>query len=311
MPYHANQTSFKPGHRPWSLGKNLSEDTKQKIRWKALQPEAIQRSIANLPPPMCKEANPSWHGGHYKSCAFCGELFWVIPSKENNAKYCSRQCRDLAQKKSFVGASNPHWRGGKLKKLCLICGKEFEVPPSHYKVAKYCSRHCNGKALSILVNSNPEIKAKTLQKFIGAMKGAKSEEHLRKIRKACAKKPSSIEARLIDIIRRAKLPFKYVGDGEVILLGLNPDFINTDGKKQLIELFSHTFHDPDCPKHFTKPIPWHQTELGRIMAYNSLGFKCLVIWEEELEDEKTVLTTIKKFMRSNQRDKKATHSGRI
>lgn len=42
---------------------------------------------------------------------------------------------------------------------------------------------------------------------------------------------------------------------------------------------------------------WRKTELGRIMAFNSLGFRCLVIWECELKDEQAVVAKVKQFMK--------------
>ena len=49
-------------------------------------------------------------------------------------------------------------------------------------------------------------------------------------------KPSQPEQRLIDIISKARLPFKYTGDGSFIIQGLNPDFVNYDGAKIVIEV---------------------------------------------------------------------------
>lgn len=98
----------------------------------AKRPERIAISIANLPAPMRRETNPSWHGGHNKKCTFCEADFWVSPSRETTAKYCSRQCKDLAQRTKLTGTNNPNWRG-KFRRHCVICGREFEVTLSRYK----------------------------------------------------------------------------------------------------------------------------------------------------------------------------------
>jgi len=37
------------------------------------------------------------------------------------------------------------------------------------------------------------------------------------------------------------------------------------------------------------------TELGRTMLYNALGYQCLVIWEHELKDEGAVIAKVKQF----------------
>ncbi|MBA7591215.1 hypothetical protein ES708_33367 [subsurface metagenome] len=88
-------------------------------------------------------------------------------------------------------------------------------------------------------------------------------------------KPSRIELKLEDILNR-NFPnqYEYTGDGKLIINGMVPDFCNKDGKKDLIELYGDYWHSPEVTQD-----NWRRTELGRIMAYNSLGYHCLVIWE--------------------------------
>jgi hypothetical protein len=84
--------------------------------------------------------------------------------------------------------------------------------------------------------------------------------------------------------------WKYTGDGSVVLNGFTPDFTNINGKKLLIELFGDYWHSAKKVRY------WHETELGRIMAYNSLGFRCLVIWEAELVDPTKVIQKVRAFL---------------
>ena len=118
------------------------------------------------------------------------------------------------------------------------------------------------------------------------------ERQLKKLRAAMCLRPTSPEKKLIEILERHKLPFEYVGDGRVILQGYSPDFINVDGRKQIIEVFGDYWHN-------RAHIPWHQTELGRIMAYNSLGFDCLILWEHDInsKSEEELVDEIKAFAR--------------
>lgn len=83
--------------------------------------------------------------------------------------------------------------------------------------------------------------------------------------------------------------WKFVGDGQLIIGGLCPDFTNINGKKCLIELFGDHWHSGSMVE------SWTRTELGRIMCYNSYGYKCLVIWEHELKDEKALVGRLKKW----------------
>ena len=101
--------------------------------------------------------------------------------------------------------------------------------------------------------------------------------------KAIHNSPNKQEQKLTVLIDTNHLPFKYVGDGQFILGGKCPDFLNTDGKKQLIELFG-TY--------------WHGIlDVGnRVEYFRQYGFSTLVIWEDELENESKVLKKIKRFL---------------
>ena len=41
---------------------------------------------------------------------------------------------------------------------------------------------------------------------------------------------------MINIIKKYNLPYKYVGNGDLIINGKNPDFVNINGEKKLIEV---------------------------------------------------------------------------
>ena len=77
------------------------------------------------------------------------------------------------------------------------------------------------------------------------------------------------------------MPFKFVGGGEVWLGNRNPDFINTNGKKQVIELFGTYWH----------PV---FDVANRIEHYKQYGFACLIIWEDELADLSKLTKKIKR-----------------
>lgn len=93
------------------------------------------------------------------------------------------------------------------------------------------------------------------------------------------RKPTKPENQLRAILNSHFPEFQYNGDGRlgIILAGLIPDFVNVNGKKQVIEVFGDYWHSPKINR------KWHQTELGRILAYHSVGFDCLVLWEHEMD----------------------------
>jgi len=62
-----------------------------------------------------------------------------------------------------------------------------------------------------------------------------SKETIKKILRR--RTPSSLELKMIDIIEKHNLPYKFVGDGNFFIERKNPDFININGKKIAIEVF--------------------------------------------------------------------------
>ncbi len=94
--------------------------------------------------------------------------------------------------------------------------------------------------------------------------------------------PNKSEKKLLNIMIKNNLDYKYVGDGSVIIGHKNPDYINTNGKKILIEHFGDY---------------WHQNDTGeeRIKNFEKYGFKTLIIWEHELKEPTTVVNKIKNF----------------
>jgi len=105
----------------------------------------------------------------------------------------------------------------------------------------------------------------------------KAPEYNKKRLQALCQKPTKPERQLIDIIRANGFPYKYVGDGSFIIEGLNPDFVNINGKKNIIEVFGRVWHE-----YLVKD--WNRTELGRMMVFGSYGYKTLIIWDDELND---------------------------
>jgi hypothetical protein len=85
------------------------------------------------------------------------------------------------------------------------------------------------------------------------------------------RKPGPAEGKMIELINSSGLPFKYVGDYKLWIGNKNPDFIHTQGKNQVIELFGEYWHQ-------TKPsIKQHQTAEGTVEHYKGAGFNCLII----------------------------------
>ncbi|MEK6884559.1 MAG: NUMOD3 domain-containing DNA-binding protein [Nanoarchaeota archaeon] len=95
------------------------------------------------------------------------------------------------------------------------------------------------------------------------------EKHLKKILKGLMKRPTSFEKRIIDLCNRHSLPFKYVGNGEVLIGYKNPDFIETNGRKLLIEVYNNFHHKDDY-------------ENKRGTHFKKYGYDTIFIGEEEV-----------------------------
>lgn len=96
---------------------------------------------------------------------------------------------------------------------------------------------------------------------------------IRILRKAAASsKPNKPEQKLQRFLdNRYPGEWKYVGDGSFILDGYNPDFINVNGRKLIIELFGDYWHQGEDPA-------------DRAKVFEPYGFKTLVIWQHELKN---------------------------
>jgi len=122
----------------------------------------------------------------------------------------------------------------------------------------------------------------------------KNTEYARKVITALQSKPNECERKLIKLIEENHFPFKYVGDGQVVIDGQVPDFIATDGSRKVIELFGTPWHDPNhSEKIQIKPS---RTENAKRKFYESHGYDCLILWDDELNDEDGVLQKIKTFI---------------
>jgi len=119
-------------------------------------------------------------------------------------------------------------------------------------------------------------------------------EFVKKMMLAFHKKPTKPELQLEAILKKHFPQYEYNGDGRlgITLGGLTPDFPNVNGKKDLIELFGDYYHSPKVLRD-----RWQGSELGKIMIYNSVGWKCLVIWEHELKEltEEEIVEKISNF----------------
>lgn len=127
-------------------------------------------------------------------------------------------------------------------------------------------------------------------------KNWRNSNYARKVITSLQKEPNQLEMKLAKLIECNAFPFKYVGDGKVVVDGQVPDFFATDESKKVIELFGTPWHDPNhSNKIKVKPC---RTEEAKKKFYTSHGYDCLVVWDNELKDEAKVAKKIECFLQA-------------
>jgi len=158
------------------------------------------------------------------------------------------------------------YKSKRIKRICLECGKEFEVAPSRAKGNKgtFCSKSCASKA------------------------------RIRNIRHKHKPKKTKPELIFEEICKRNNLPFHYVGDGSLWIgkkggKQLNPDFIEANGKKVLVEIMGAYWHSPLLNKNLVKS----NLQLFRKNHYKRYRWHSIFLWDTDLEREDAEVFVLK------------------
>ena len=80
--------------------------------------------------------------------------------------------------------------------------------------------------------------------------------------------------------------YKFTGNGDIIIGGFVPDFVNVNGQKKVIELFGRYWHKLDEVRN---------RDRRRKSCYKKYGYKTLVVWENELKDVKSLKKKLIEF----------------
>ena len=133
-----------------------------------------------------------------------------------------------------------------------------------------------------------------------AKKRCESEEERKKLRKRLTanRRPTKPELIFEEICKKNNLPFRYVGDGQLWIgkkgeKQLNPDFIEANGKKIVVEVFGSYWHSP--LRNFG--LKKEATLSFRRAHYKKYDWQSAFIWEEDLrrrDAEAFVLSALKK-----------------
>lgn len=195
-----------------------------------------------------RKINPEW--GVLIKCAYCKKEKRIKKYRLSKLKniYCSVLCRGLGyivSKETRRKMSGNAKRLGlipptreifpRLKKKCLVCNKDFVVL-RHRKKAVFCSNICRQKGTW----ENDDWK----------------EKKLTQMTRSLWNRPTNLEKQMMNIIKHYDLPYKYTGDFSFWIGGKNPDFVNINGEKKLIEVGNVFHHQGDYieerRKHFAR-----------------------------------------------------------
>jgi len=139
----------------------------------------------------------------------------------------------------YIKGHNSPWKG---KKRGPIPNDQKQKMSASHLGRKYSMTE---KGSSVLrekgkKNKSPEMIAKMKASLTGRKL---TREH---VRNAMRRRPiTSLELAFKKIIDEYDLPYKFVGNGAFIIDGLNPDFINVNGDKIAIEVFSRFYKEID------------------------------------------------------------------
>ena len=117
-----------------------------------------------------------------------------------------------------------------------------------------------------------------------------SDESKQKIKDGFRKmmcKPNYSEVKLEQILNDLyPNEWRYIGNGVVWIGDKNPDFMNVNGQKKLIELFGEQWHKPE-------------DEEIRKSHFKEFGFNTLIVWAKELRHPDQLKIKLSNFMEEN------------
>ena len=126
----------------------------------------------------------------------------------------------------------------------------------------------------------------------------RSEPEIRRLQIAnSSREPNNSElAMFVMLEESAPGEFEYNGGCElgVVLGGRVPDFVNVNGKKQVVLLHGCYWHS--CPSCGRGTGTIQAIELQDSLPYEQLGYDCLIVWEHELDDYAELKHKVRGFL---------------
>jgi len=244
----------------------------------------------------CKKELNSWNA---KRCVSCSSKYF---SGKNSATYKNGKpkCIDCRKELNYYSTKKKkrclacYEKSCHIKKnKCIDCGKEIQINSKrcHSCASIYYTTHHNAgwKERPTCIDCGKELAHAShrrcnscARKYLWTLRDFQKKQAL-----AQNRKPNTKEIILNKILNK-NYPneYKYVGDFQFWLGGKNPDFMNMNSQKKLIEFYGNYWHKDENPK-------------GRIRHFKKYGFDTLVIWERELKNISRLERKLNRFHNLN------------
>lgn len=233
----------------------------------------------------------------YKICQICGEKYYGMKrgGRGHGKFFCSRKCQALAQKKKrfepFIKNRYFYYHYGtkKVKVLDMINAyKQFSLRNMQEKFRIDCKTIKKLLILSQIDIKNRGAQAGSRNSVFAAIKNKNWKNPMSS--PCFSIRPTKPEIQFKHICDKYDLPFRYTGNGKFWIEGINPDFVDSDGKKVIVEIFGDYWHDPNKRK-----ISYKATEKGRKALLKKYGWECAIVWESEIKEEDIILKKLRKY----------------
>ena len=212
--------------------------------------------------------------------------------KKLSAEHKAKISLSLMGNKRMLGKKlSPEWRAKMSASRSGVKNPNFG---KHWKMSAAAkskmSASRKGMKNTLGMHHSPETRAKMSQ--IHKLENMNTEFRDRRIgasRKALGQFPNNSETIIMNILDELyPNEWRYTGKDDFIIGGQNPDFVNVNGQKKIIEFFGDYWHTVRARK-------FKDTEQGRVELFRTYGFDTLIIWGRELKDIDTVKNKIKVF----------------
>jgi len=205
-------------------------------------------------------------------CDYCHKKFHRSEKllKNSNHHFCSRTCFEKYEKQHPEFAWNYNLTKGDPRVMAMT--KKITA-----KVKAYYNNLSEKDKKERYKNYSKKM-SKVMTKFFKNLKGKEREEYFRLKNINNNNSPNIPEKIVIDVIKKYNLPYKFVGDGKFWIEDMNPDFINTNGKKECLEVFGNFWHNPNKIN-----LKFKRTYQGRKYYMKKYGFNCIILWEKQIK----------------------------